>query len=174
MIVTVHKLDKPYMDFPGYLPTEKTIAAHPILTDLAATAKRVPNPWRKPIPGARKIELSAGSNLSFSTRSFTVKAGAPIALVFSNPDVVPHNWVLIKPGRLERIGDLTNKMIADPEAVARHYVPADPAVLAYTDITPPQHEEVIYFRAPAEKGRYPFLCTFPGHWKVMNGQMIVE
>jgi azurin len=65
-------------------------------------------------------------------------------------------------------------MIADPEAVARHYVPDDPAFLAYTDITPPQHEEVIYFHARAEKGRYPFLCTFPGHWKVMNGQMIVE
>jgi azurin len=174
MIITVHKLDKPYSDFPGYRATEKTIAAHPILTDLAVAAKRVPNPWRKPIPGARKVELSAGTNLSYSSRSFTVKAGAPIALAFNNPDVVPHNWVLIKPGQLERIGDLTNKMIADPEAVARHYVPADPGVLAYTDIVSPQHDEVIYFRAPAEKGRYPFLCTFPGHWKVMNGQMIVE
>jgi putative heme-binding domain-containing protein len=174
MIVTVHKLDEPYTGFKGYRPTEKTIAAHPILTDLAITTKRVPNPWRKPIPGARKIELSAGTNLSYSTRSFTVKAGAPIVLVFYNPDVVPHNWVLIKPGQLERIGDLTNKMIADPEAVARHYVPNDPAVLAYTDITSPQQHEVIYFKAPTEKGRYPFLCTFPGHWKVMNGQMIVE
>lgn len=174
MIVTVHKLDKPYTDFPGYHPVKKTIAAHPILIDLATTAKRVPNPWRSPIPGAHKIALSAATNLSYSTRSFTVKAGAPIALEFSNPDVVPHNWVLIKPGQLERIGDLTNKMIADPEAVAGHYVPADPAILAYTDIVSPQQSQVIYFRAPTEKGRYRFLCTFPGHWKVMNGQMIVE
>jgi len=175
MIVTVHKLDKPYSGFPGYRPAEKTIAAHPILTDLAMMAtKPIPNPWRKPIPGARKIELSAGTNLTYSRHSFTVKAGAPIALVFLNPDVVPHNWVLIKPGQLERIGDLTNKMIADPAAVARHYVPADPDVLAYTDIASPAQRQVIYFKAPAEKGRYPFLCTFPGHWKVMNGQMIVE
>src|SRR4029077_3022803 len=56
MIVTVHKLDKPYSGFPGYRPTEKTIAAPPILTDLAMMAtKPIPNPWRKPIPGARKI-----------------------------------------------------------------------------------------------------------------------
>jgi hypothetical protein len=174
MILTVHALDEPYADFPGYRPTEKAVAAHPILTDLAAAARRVPNPWRKPISGARRVELSAGPNLSYSTRSFTVRAGAPIALDFFNPDMVPHNWVLIKPGQLDWVGDLTNKMIADPEAVARHYVPADPAVLAFTDITPPQQHEVIYFNAPAEKGRYPFLCTFPGHWKVMNGLMIVE
>jgi azurin len=72
------------------------------------------------------------------------------------------------------MGDLTTKMIADPEAVARHYVPADPAVLAYTDIVSPQQSQVIYLHAPTEKGRYPFLSTFSGHWKVMNGQMIVE
>jgi azurin len=112
--------------------------------------------------------------LTFSKRSFTVKSGAPIRLTFNNPDVVPHNWVLIKPGQLERIGDLTNKLIADPEALARHYVPADPAVLAYSDIVAPQERFTIFFRAPSEKGRYPYLCTFPGHWMVMNGEMIVE
>ena len=32
----------------------------------------------------------------------------------------------------------------------------------------------ISFLAPKEKGKYPFLCSFPGHWMVMNGVMIVE
>jgi len=32
----------------------------------------------------------------------------------------------------------------------------------------------ISFRAPAEPGRYPYLCTFPGHWMIMNGDLIVE
>jgi azurin len=174
LIVTVHRLDRPYSDYPGYRPGDKVIAAHPLLSDLALEAKRVPNPWRGPIKGARQVVLKAGSNLTYSTRSFTVKAGEPVRLVFVNPDVVPHNWVLIKPGQLERVGDLTNKLVADPEALARHYVPADPAVLAYTDIVPPQGTFTIFFRAPKEKGRYPYLCTFPGHWKVMNGQMVVE
>jgi azurin len=82
--------------------------------------------------------------------------------------------VLIRPGALERVGDLANKMVADPEAAVRHYVPASPDVLSYTDVVPPQERFTIHFRAPAEKGRYPFLCTFPGHWMVMNGQLIVE
>jgi azurin len=60
------------------------------------------------------------------------------------------------------------------EAVVRHYVPRSPDVLAYTDIVSPQDEFSIFIEAPLEKGRYPYLCTFPGHWMVMNGEMLVE
>ncbi len=75
---------------------------------------------------------------------------------------------------LERVGDLANKLVADPEAVARHYVPRSDDVLCYTDIVAPRDSFTIYFRAPLQKGRYPYLCSFPGHWMVMNGQMVVE
>jgi len=174
LLATVHKLDKPFHDFPGYRPAEKVIAAHPILADLALSAKKVPNPWRKPLPSERALTIEAGKNLTFSKTTLTVKAGEAIRLTFTNPDVVPHNWVLIKPGTLERVGDLANKIVSDPEAAVRHYVPTSPDVLAYTDIVQPQESFTIHFRAPAEKGRYTFLCTFPGHWMVMNGQLIVE
>ncbi|HEV3236679.1 MAG TPA: plastocyanin/azurin family copper-binding protein, partial [Gemmataceae bacterium] len=174
MVVTVHKLDKPFRDFPGYRAVEKTIAAHPILSDLAQTKKKAPNPWRTPLKGERRVTLEAGKNLTFTTRSITVKAGEPLGLAFTNPDVVPHNWVLIKPGTLEKVGDLANKIIADPDAAVRHYVPASTDVLVYTDVVAPGGKGAIHFRAPSEKGRYPFLCTFPGHWMVMNGVMIVE
>ena len=75
---------------------------------------------------------------------------------------------------LERVGDLANKIVADPEAAVRHYVPSGDDVLTYTDIVGPGENFTIYFKAPTEKGRYPYLCTFPGHWMVMNGEMIVE
>src|SRR5213080_4859484 len=32
---------------------------------------------------------------------------------------------------------------------------------------------VLRFRAPAEPGIYPYVCTFPGHWVVMNGELVV-
>ena len=32
----------------------------------------------------------------------------------------------------------------------------------------------IWFRVPGEPGRYPFLCTFPGHWMAMQGELVVE
>ena len=120
------------------------------------------------------MRLEAGKNLTFVTPTVRVKAGEALRLTFTNPDVVPHNWVLVKPRALKSVGEMANRLIADPEAVARNYVPKADAVLVYTDVVPPHSSTAIHFRAPAERGRYPFLCTFPGHWMVMNGQMIVE
>lgn len=174
LFLTVHRLDTAFTDYPGYHPLTKQIAAHPILTDLAMGTMMVPNPWRRPLPNAKPITMEAGQNLSFEPRLFTVRAGETIKLTFSNPDVVPHNWVLVKPGSLERIGDLANKLVADPAAVTRQYVPRSDDVLCYTNIVPPRERFTIYFRAPSQRGRYPYLCSFPGHWMVMNGQMIVE
>ena len=61
-----------------------------------------------------------------------------------------------------------------PGAYARHYIPKSPDVLFYTDIVEPKQEFSISFRVPDAPGRYPYLCTFPGHWMVMNGVLIVE
>jgi azurin len=174
LYLTVHRLDAPFTDYPGYQPLHKEIAAHPIRRDLAMGTKLLPNPWRRTLPSARPITVEAGKNLSFEPRLLTVHAGERIKLTFTNPDVVPHNWVLLKPGSLERVGDLSNKLVADPAAVTRHYVPRSDDVLCYTDIVPPHESFTIYFRAPSQKGRYPYLCSFPGHWMVMNGQMVVE
>jgi azurin len=174
LFLTVHKLDQPFTDFRGYQPVVKRIAAHPILSDLALAREQIPNPWLQPIQAASVVKIETGSNLSFATRSFTVSAGAAVKFTLVNPDVVPHNWALVKPGALERVGELANRLVGDPEAAARHYVPATADVLAYTDVVPPGAEFTIYFRAPEEPGRYPFLCTFPGHWMVMNGEMLVE
>jgi azurin len=176
LIATVHKLDRPFTQFSGYAPRPKAIAAHPQAVDLAMLGKSVPNPWRKrgrqPPTGA--LEIAAGKNLTFSTRALRCRAGESVQLTFTNPDVVPHNWVLVKPDSLAAVGGLANKLVADPEAVLRQYVPQTDDVLVYTDIVWPQQSFAIYFQAPAAKGRYPYLCTFPGHWMVMNGELVVE
>lgn len=174
LFATANKLAAPFADFPGYQPVDKVILPHPIHSDLALATKSVPNPWRKRLAEARKIKIEAGKNLTFATRTVTAKAGETIMLAFVNPDVVPHNWVLIKPGSLARVGDLANRLVSDPDAAARNYIPESDDVIVYTDIVSPTADGVIYFKAPKEKGRYPFLCTFPGHWMVMNGEMIVE
>jgi putative heme-binding domain-containing protein len=174
LYVTIHKLGPPFADFPGYKPVAKQIAAHPILLDLAWNKPAPPNPWKKRLPGARTLQIEAGKNLSFEPKQLTVRAGETIRLSFINPDVVPHNWLLVQPGALERVGDLANKLIADPDAAVRQYVPRSDEALVWTDVVPPKERFTIYFQAPARKGRYPYLCAFPGHWMVMNGQLIVE
>jgi azurin len=102
------------------------------------------------------------------------KANEAIEFTLINPDVVPHNWVLVQPGTLASVGELANQLIADPEAFARQYIPRSDDVLFYTDIVSPGERQTISFNAPSTPGRYPYLCTFPGHWMVMNGVLIAE
>ncbi len=174
LFATIHKLAEPYTAIPHYQPTPKVISAHPMLADLATAAATVPNPWRYPVPNPRTIEIAAAGNLTFSTPTLKAKPGEALSLTFNNPDVVPHNWVLIRPGTLPEVGELANHMVSQPDAAARHYVPKTDAVLAYTDMTFPGNRATISFFAPKEPGRYPFLCSFPGHWMVMNGILVVE
>ncbi len=173
LLVTVNRLDKPFTEFPGYVATEKEIRPHPILADVNLATRAIPNPWREPIAGAREVRIECTSNLTFATTSFRARPGEAIRLTLVNPDVVPHNWALLTPGSLEKVGSLTNRYISDPDAPLRHYVPDVPEVLAYTDIVSPRQEFSIHFRVPETPGSYPYLCTFPGHWSVMNGTLIV-
>ncbi len=32
----------------------------------------------------------------------------------------------------------------------------------------------LHITAPDAPGVYPYLCTFPGHWMVMRGELVVE
>jgi len=173
LFVTAHRLAPPRTDLPGYRPARKSIDPHPILADLAMATRSIRNPHLKPLPDARPIRIATGSNLTFQTRTIRVRAGEPLTLTLANPDVVPHNWALARPGTMERVGSLADRLISDPDAALRHYIPESADVLVYTDVVLPREAFTIYFVAPEHPGRYPFFCTFPGHWKVMNGEMIV-
>ena len=174
LFVTVHALPREPFPLDSEIASPpKQLHPHPIYRDLAMVIRGVENPFSEPIEGARVVTITTATNLSYATRSFRAIAGEPIALTLSNPDVVPHNWALVKPGTLERVGGLANQLISDPEAAVRHYIPQSADVLAHTDVVGPKAEFTIYFLAPENPGRYPYLCTFPGHWRIMNGEMIV-
>jgi hypothetical protein len=72
------------------------------------------------------------------------------------------------------VGEAANRLVADPRAVLRHYVPESDKVVAWTDIVEPGGSQTIHFEAPRTPGRYPYLCSFPGHWMVMNGVLVVD
>lgn len=174
LFLTIHALDQAFTGHPDVKQLTKEISPHPILKDVAYASKVVPNKWTRTIPDAREIVIETGTNLSYKTKSLQVKANEPLRLTLRNPDVVPHNWALIRPDKLMEVGDLSNKLIADPDAFIRHYIPDSKDVIVHTDVVQPNSEFTIYFRAPKKPGVYPYVCTFPGHWLVMNGEMIVE
>ena len=112
--------------------------------------------------------------MQFAQKELRAKTGERLSLIFENPDVLPHNWVLIAPDAIERVGALANNLIAAPDALARHYVPDNADILCHTRVLDPRKKTTIHFSAPAQAGRYPYACTFPGHWAVMRGVLIVE
>ena len=175
LFATVNAMDSDRTDIPGYnIRSGKVLLAHPMLRDLEWLKRSVPNPWRNKLPNARMVRIESRDNLQFSTRTLEAIAGETIKLTFGNPDVVPHNWALVRPGSLQKIGDLTNRLVNDADAFLRHYVPESQDVICYTDVVEPKGEVAIYFQVPSTPGRYPYLCTFPGHWMVMNGEFIVK
>ncbi len=87
---------------------------------------------------------------------------------------MPHNWVLVRPGAEEQVGQAAAQMVALADGFDRHYVPDSPDVLVHTRILDPKTSSTIYFTAPKAPGRYPFLCSFPGHYQLMRGVLVVE
>jgi len=114
----------------------------------------------------------------FDVKSFVVAPGQPVKLVFTNPDATDHNLVIVKPDALAEVGMAANEMAKDPRNAASDFIPMSKKslILHATRMIGPTRSsliDVLRFEAPREPGVYPYVCTFPGHWVVMNGVMIV-
>jgi azurin len=61
----------------------------------------------------------------------------------------------------------------DPNGADRNYIPRMPEVLQATPLVNPNEKVTLTFTAPDKPGEYPYICTFPGHWRIMQGVMKV-
>ncbi len=116
--------------------------------------------------------------MKFSKEQFAVKTGQPVKIVFTNSDATDHNMVFVQPGALEEVGMAANEMARDPRNANSNFIPPSKRKLilqASKMIGPTRKSRVHVFRfnAPAQPGVYPYVCTFPGHWVVMKGVMVV-
>jgi azurin len=124
--------------------------------------------------GTLELTLRAvEAKMAFDKKSLVVPAGRSVALMFDNPDLMPHNVVFLKPGSAGRVGNAADAMASLPDGFEKNFVPASPDVLFATPLVNPGKSFRLTFNAPAKPGEYPFLCSFPGHWRVMQGVLIV-
>ena len=126
--------------------------------------------------GLQTIEISCiPERLLFTKEEFTVKAGKPVRLHFSNPDVTEHNLLILDEGTpIQEIGDAANQMATDPEAAKKGFIPYDKRILHATKLLKKDTIQTLRFIAPKKPGKYSYLCSYPGHWTIMKGVMIVE
>ncbi|MCS6850959.1 MAG: GDSL-type esterase/lipase family protein [Gemmataceae bacterium] len=111
--------------------------------------------------------------MAYDKELLVVKVGKPVEFIFENTDLMPHNFVIVQPGALEEIGLLAEQTATSPDAQARHYVPRSNKILLASSLLQPHQSEKLSFEAPKEPGVYPYVCTYPGHWRRMFGALYV-
>lgn len=120
------------------------------------------------------VELGVIKNeMKYDLETFTVTAGQTVSIVFNNDDFMQHNLLIGEIGALETIGAAADKLAADPNGATQNYIPNIDQVLYSTKLLDPNSSTTLTFQVPDEPGDYPFVCTFPGHWRLMNGVMKV-
>lgn len=107
--------------------------------------------------------------MKYDKTLITAKAGTTIQIVLQNPDFMQHNLVLIKPNTLEKVGAAADQLAQDANGGNMNYVPKIPEVLAATTLINPGDKFILTVQLPPTPGDYPFVCTYPGHWRMMNG-----
>jgi len=109
----------------------------------------------------------------YDKERIVVAAGKLVEFRFSNTDNMPHNFAITQPGALEEIGLLGEATARDPDAMARHYIPKSDKILLASRLLQSGQNQTLSFEAPKMPGIYPYVCTYPGHWRRMYGALYV-
>lgn len=113
------------------------------------------------------------NEMKFEQTKLTAKAGTVLEIVLTNIDFMQHNLLVLKPGSMERVGAAADRLAQVPEGVGMQYVPSVPDVLFSTPLVNPDQQFSLKFRVPDIPGDYPYICSYPGHWRIMNGVLTV-
>lgn len=139
-------------------------------TTLAKHVTKMPASW---VNGPdRTLTLGTVPGLKFDAGEFTVRPGEKIQLVFNNNDDMQHNWLLVAPGAVDEIGKAALDL--GLKGANMQYVPVSGKVLYHTGLLQPRSKETIYFIVPEKQGKYPYVCTYPGHYLFMRGILNVK
>lgn len=124
--------------------------------------------------GVRVIRVGTlPERMSYDQDTLALAAGKPVQFVLENADLMPHNFVIVQPGALEEVGLLGESTAQQPGAIERQYVPPSDKILLASQLVQPRGSQRLTFTAPRQPGVYPYVCTYPGHWRRMYGAMYV-
>jgi azurin len=126
-----------------------------------------------PLLAGDPVIIEADELLQFRPVEIRLPAGAEVQLVLRNVSRLPnfrHNLVLLHP-----TADLHDFGNAALNAASEGYIPSSfrHLVLAAIPLTEPGQQKEIQLTVPPP-GRYPFLCSFPGRYSVMQGVLISQ
>lgn len=130
-----------------------------------------------PADPPRTIEIVGTDDMKYSVTTIRAHAGEPLRLRLVTKSTLPrivmaHNIVVLKAGT-----DVA-RFINDgaPFRITDFIAPTmKDAVIAKTPFAAGGQTVEVVFTAPSTPGRYPFVCTFSGHYQAgMKGTLIVK
>ena len=123
--------------------------------------------------GVAEVVIGATDTMQYTVKEFTVKAGQKVKLTLKHTGKLPkaamgHNLVILKPG-------VEANAFATAAVTAKDYFPEDKVdqTIAHTALIGGGETSTIEFTAP-EAGTYEYICSYPNHWAMMLGKMIVQ
>jgi len=119
------------------------------------------------------VVLIGNDSMQYNTNEIRVKSGGTVTVNLTHSGQLPveamgHNFVLLKQGT-----DMAAFATKALSAKENGYIPEGDEYIAHTKLVGGGESTSVTFDTP-EPGEYTFLCTFPGHYGVMNGKFIVE
>lgn len=121
------------------------------------------------------INLTGNDQMQYNDTAFTVKAGKEITLTMKNIGKLPaaamsHDVVVLKPGSDVLAFGKASTIAKDVDNVSDDL---KKEIITKTKMLASGEEDTITFTLD-KPGKYPFVCTFPGHYMSMNGIITVE
>lgn len=123
-------------------------------------------------PGGTLTVGTLGDELAYDVVEIRAQAGSGITIEFVNNSAgMPHNIVFVNGD-----SDVNPVGIAALQASKTEYVPENELdrIFGYTAMAGPGETVSVTIAVPEEPGIYPYICTYPGHFTVMQGRLIVR
>lgn len=132
-------------------------------------------PVEEAVPSSVSLTIEGNDQMQYNKDELRVVEGQQVTLTLKHvgemsKDVMGHNWVLLKLGT-----DIPAFGKAATSAKENDYIPQDKVdqVIAHTKTIGGGEETSITFVAP-KRGYYKFICSFPGHYGIMQGSFVVQ
>jgi len=128
-----------------------------------------------PAAASNVLVITGNDEMQFSTNELRAEAGKPITLTLKHTGKIPkqamgHNVVILKEGINEAAF-----AVKAAAATETDYIPESEkaSIIAHTKLLGGGEQDTIEFTID-KKGTYNFLCSFPGHFAMMKGVLVVE
>lgn len=111
-----------------------------------------------------------GNQMKYNVVKIKAKKNSTLLIKFKNNATLPvmkHNIIVLNSeDAIDAVGTAALS--------AENNIPDHPSIIASSSMVGPGESTELLINIPDQPGVYPYICTYPGHYQVMQGKIIVE